>query len=339
MSPLSLLPCPVQLSYCIDPKTAGQHRSLFWVTSCVWDKKIGHMSHSMYELYDPMSLPFNLPGTLTLLKHHINFISTFPGVAFSSQGSSRPAKRSQVAHRVSTHLANDATEHPWMSPFLQTINLESWGRTMNLQKKAWNSWNMSDLFQAADETWPKVFNEGWKTWKFQSMTPEFLWHNAAQSHPAQLLWLQYSLDFFVEWCKGVKAKRAKNVSTSESSNLEDLLMALTKKYLIHGTTRQFNSLETEASFSTTYLSHPGLWIAMQLHQCWSKRDLTSHQNFPRQLFGETWTNPVMTLPIRIRVCTLMLMLKRCCTATDACDGWFKQCWNFILPNIEMLSST
>ena len=35
MSPLSLLPCPVQLSYCIDPKTAGQHRSLFWVTSCV----------------------------------------------------------------------------------------------------------------------------------------------------------------------------------------------------------------------------------------------------------------------------------------------------------------
>ena len=80
MSPLSLLPCPVQLSYCIDPKTAGQHRSLFWVTSCVWDKKIGHMSHSMYELYDPMSLPFNLPGTLTLLKHHINFISTFPGV-------------------------------------------------------------------------------------------------------------------------------------------------------------------------------------------------------------------------------------------------------------------
>ena len=194
MSPLSLLPCPVQLSYCIDPKTAGQHRSLFWVTSCVWDKKIGHMSHSMYELYDPMSLPFNLPGTLTLLKHHINFISTFPGVAFSSQGSSRPAKRSQVAHRVSTHLANDATEHPWMSPFLQTIKLESWGRTMNLPKKAWKSWNMSDYFRLP--TKPKLFNERWKTWKFQSMTPEFLWHNAAQSHPAQLLWLQCSLDFF-----------------------------------------------------------------------------------------------------------------------------------------------
>ena len=157
------------------------------------------------------------------------------------------------------------------------------------------------------------------------MTPEFLWHNAAQSHPAQLLWLQYSLDFFVEWCKGVKAKRAKNVSISESSNFEDLLMASTKKSLIHGTTRQFNSLETEASFSTTYHSHPGLWIAMQLHQCWSKRDLTSHRNFPRQLFGETSTNPMTTLPIRIRVCTWASMLKRCCTARDACDGWFNQC--------------
>ena len=194
MSPLSLLPCPVPLSYCIDPKTAGQHRSPFWVTSCVRDKKIGHISHSMILYVWPYVSTFQFAWDVDVAKapHQLHLDISWC-VAFSSQGSSRPAKRSQVAHRVSTHLANDATEHPWMSPFLQTIKLESWGRTMNLPKKAWKSWNMSDYFRLL--TKPKLFNEKWKTWKFQSMTPEFLWHNAAQSHPAQLLWLQCSLDF------------------------------------------------------------------------------------------------------------------------------------------------
>ena len=153
---------------------------------------------------------------------------------------------------------------------------------------------MSDYFRLLTKS--KLFNERWKTWKFQSMTPEFLWHNAAQSHPAQLLWLQYSLDF---WSNDVREWKLSMQRTFQHPNHQTSkicsclprnpwFMALHVNFVgekkLHSRPRQIIHIQALGSQCNSISAQKGTWLPL-------RDTTTSHRNVPWQRFGETWTKP------------------------------------------------